>query len=296
MSLLRSTERTALGFVDQLLLRTAMACALFALVLWYASLTVFQPGRVDAVVDTVLASAHVQRETADEIYQQVKQLAPGTALNRQVAAEVTKQMGDDPRLKQMLATYTGGGSGQLQIGSVPGQDIDPKQVDAIFHSAVQKVDPKLAASLKGVHLHVTPAGLVFTASEVPSMQDANTIASHAWPWLLLLAIVLWVLAFVLSQQRPEVLRRLGRWLAWVAIVQIVLLVVGPWLAVRYVDAPWAAKYAAAAALWGSLVLVPIIVMGIVGVVLTLVARLMRQRAPGAPDDVASALSGGTTPG
>ena len=77
--------------------------------------------------------------------------------------------------------------------------------------------------------------LVFTASEVPSMQDANTIATHAWPWLLLLAIVLWVLAFVLSQQRPEVLRRLGRWLAWVAIAQVVLLVVGPWLAVRYVE-------------------------------------------------------------
>ena len=291
MGLLRQEERVALGFVDQLLLRLAMACALFALVLWYASLTVFQPGRVDAVVDTVLASAHVQRETADEIFQQVKQFAPGTAMSREMAGQITKEMGDDPHLAQLLASYTGAANGRVPLGSVPGQDIDPKQVDAIFHSAVQRVDPQLAASLRSVHLHVTPAGLAFTADEVPSYADANTIAAHAWPWLLLLALVLWVLSVVLSRQRPEVVRRLGRWLVAVAVVQILLLVVGPWLAVRYVDAVWAAKYAAAAALWGSLVLVPIIVMGIVGVVLTLVARVMRRQTP----SPAAELSAGTPP-
>ena len=168
----------------------------------------------------------------------------------------------------------------MALGTVPGHDIDPQQVDAIFHSAVLRVDPKLAASLRSVHLHVTPAGIAFTADEIPSYGDADTIAAHAWPWLVVLALVLWVLALVLSRQRSEVVRRLGRWLVTVTVVQVVLLVVGPWLAVRYVDAPWAAKYAAAAALWGSLVLVPIIVMGVAGVVLTVVARVMRDRAGG----------------
>jgi hypothetical protein len=291
MGLLRNSEREALGFVDQLLLRLAMACALVALVFWYASLTVFQPGRVNAVLDTVLASVHVQRETADEIFQQVRQFAPGTAMSREMAGQITTEMGNDPHLAQLLASYTGAANGKVALGSVPGQDIDPKQVDAIFHSAVQRVDPQLAASLRSVHLHVTPAGLAFTADEIPSYGDANTIAAHAWPWLVVLALVLWVLALVLSRQRPEVVRRLGRWLVAVSVVQILFLVVGPWLAVRYVDAVWAAKYAAAAALWGSLVLVPIIVMGVVGVGLTLVGRVMRDRAS-RPD---MALSAGTTP-
>jgi hypothetical protein len=279
VSVVRETERAALGFVDRWLLRVAMLLALLALVLWYASLTVFQPGRVDAVVDTVLASAHVQRETADEIYQQVKQFAPGSAMSQQVAAAVTKEMGNDPHLQQLLASYTGGTSGRMSIGAVPGQELAPQQVDAIFHSAVQRVDPKLAASLTSVHLHVTPAGLTFTASQVPSMDDANTIAAHAWPWLLLLAVVMWVLAFVLSPARYEVVRRLGRWLVAVAVVQVLLLVVGPWLAVRYVDAEWAPKYATGAALWGSRVLVPILVMGAIGVALTVVARLEKARTP-----------------
>ena len=291
MGLLRNGERVALGVVDQMLLRLAMVVALVALVLWYASLTVFQPGRVDAVVDTVLASAHVQRETADEIFQQVKQFAPGTAMSREMAAQVTKEMGNDPHLQQLLASYTGGANGKVPLGSVPGQDIDPKQVDAIFHSAVQRVDPKLAASLRSVHLHVTPAGIAFTADEIPSYGDANTIASHAWPWLVVLALVLWVLALVLSRQRSEVVRRLGRWLVAVAVIQALLLVVGPWLAVRYVDAVWAAKYAAAAALWGSLVMVPIIVMGVVGVALTLVARVMRSReSPQMPTEPSAPLA------
>jgi hypothetical protein len=281
MSMVQEGERVALGFVDRWLLRVAMLLALLALVLWYASLTVFQPGRVDAVVDTVLSSAHVQRETADEILQQVKQFAPGSAMSQQVADAVTKQMGNDPHLQQLLASYTGHGSGTsgtMPIGSVTGTDIAPAQVDAIFHSAVQRVDPKLAASLTGVHLHVTPAGLAFTASQIPSMDDANTIAAHAWPWLLLLAVVLWVLAFLLSSARYEVVRRLGRWLVAVAVVQVLLLVVGPWLAVRYVDAEWAPRYAATATLWGSRVLVPILVMGAIGVALTLVARVEKAHA------------------
>ena len=237
MGLLRNTERVALGVVDQMLLRVAMLVALLALVLWYASLTVFQPGRVDAVVDTVLASAHVQRETADEIFQQVKQFAPGTTMSREVAAQVTKEMGDDPHLQaaaRVVHRRTGRKGGARRR---PGHDIDPQQVDAIFHSAVQRVDPKLAASLRSVHLHVTPAGIAFTADEIPSYDDADTIAAHAWPWLVVLALVLWVLAFVLSRQRSEVVRRLGRWLVAVTVVQVLLLVVGPWLAVRYVDAP-----------------------------------------------------------
>ena len=278
MGLVRGGGRVALGVVDQVLLRVAMVLALAALVLWYASLTVFQPGRVDAVVNTVLASAHVQRATADEIFQQVKQFAPGSTMSRQAAAAITKEMGDDPHLQQLLSSYTGS-NGKVAVGSVPGQDIDPKQVDAIFHSAAQRVDPKLAASLKNVHLHATPAGLVFTASEVPSYADANTIASHAWPWLAGLALALWAVALALSSQRAEVVRRLGRWLVAVAVVQVLLLVVGPWLAVRYVDATWAPSYAAAAALWGSLVLVPIIVMGAVGVVLTVAARLASSGSP-----------------
>ena len=219
MGLLRNTEKVALGVVDQMLLRVAMLVALLALVLWYASLTVFQPGRVDAVVDTVLASAHVQRETADEIFQQVKQLAPGTTMSREVAAQVTKEMGNDPHLRQLLASYTGGPGGKVPLGTVPGHDIDPQQVDAIFHSAVLRVDPKLAASLRSVHLHVTPAGIAFTADEIPSYGDADTIAAHAWPWLVVLALVLWVLALVLSRQRSEVVRRLGRWLVAVTVVR-----------------------------------------------------------------------------
>jgi hypothetical protein len=271
VGIVRRTERVALGMVEQVLLRVAMAVAILALVLWYASLTVFQPGRIDAVVNAVLSSAHVQRETADEIFRQVRQFAPGTAMSRQVAAAVTHEMGDDPHLRRLLASYTGA-NGKVAIGSVPGQDIDPHQVDAIFHSAVSRVDPKLAAALRNVHLHATPAGLVFTASQLPSYAEADTVASRAWPWLAGLALVLWVVAFVLSEQRSEVVRRLGRWLVAVAVVQVLLLVVGPWLAVRYVDAAWAAQYAAAAALWGSLVLVPILVMGVVGLVLTVLAR------------------------
>ena len=249
MGVLRQTERTALGFVDQLLLRLAMAAALIALVLWYASLTVFQPGRVNAVLDTVLASANVQHQTADEIFQQVKQLAPGTAMSRQVAAAVTKEMGDDPHLQQLLASYTGA-NGKLAIGTVPGKDIDPQQVDAIFHSAVARVDPKLAASLRSVHLHVTPAGIAFTASEVPSYADAETIAAHAWPWLVLIALVLWVLAFLLSRQRAEVVRRLGRRLVAWRCSRSSCWWSGHGSAPLHLDATWAPKYATAAALWG----------------------------------------------
>jgi hypothetical protein len=53
-----------------------------------------------------------------------------------------------------------------------------------------------------------------------------------------------------------------------------------------VDAIWAPKYATAAALWGSLVLVPIIVMGVAGVVLTLLARAVGTR-PAEPEAAAA---------
>lgn len=270
MGIVRSSERAVLGWVDLLLLRTAMACALLALVLWYASLTVFQPGRVDALVDTVLASAHIQRATAEDIYHQVKAADASSGFTKSQAKQITEAMNADPRLRQMLATDA---DGHVQYGTVPGKDIDPKQVDAVFHSAVQRVDPTLAASVKNIHLHATPAGLTLTASAIPTVTEANTIASHAWPWLAGLALVLWVLAWLLSEQRTAVVGWLGHWLVRIALVQVVLLVVGPWLAVRFVDAEWAPKYAAAAALWGSRVLVPIVVMGVVGAALVLLARL-----------------------
>jgi len=85
-----------------------------------------------------------------------------------------------------------------------------------------------------------------------------------------------------------VLRRLGRWFVVVALVQVVLLVVGPWLAVRYVDAPWAAKYAAAATLWGSRVLVPILVMGALGLALAVVGKAMTEQVSSSGEDPAAA--------
>lgn len=275
MGILRSAERTALGTLDLLLLRTAMACALLALVLWYASMTVFQPGRMDALVETVLRSAHMQRTTAEEIYDQVRAANTSSGFTKSQAKQITAAMNADPRLKQMLVTDA---DGHAQIGTVPGKDIDPKQVDAVFHSAVQRVDPTLARSMADIHLHVTPAGLGLTASSVPTLKDTKTIATHAWPWLAGLALVLWLLAWLLSQQRSAVVGWLGHWLVRIALLQVVLLVVGPWLAVRYVNADWALKYATTAALWGSRVLVPIVVMGVVGVLLTLVARQTSPQA------------------
>lgn len=281
MGVFRSGERLALGFLDGWLLRVAHLLAVLALVLWYASLTVLQPGRVDALVDTVLTSAHVQRETANEIYSQVQQLAPGTPMSKQTARAITKAMGNDPKLREMLAGYAAGGP--HPIGAVNGRDIDPKQVDAAFHAAAQQVDPELAQALRPVHLHVTPAGLSFTADTIPSYADANTIAKHAWPWLALLAVLLWILAWAFSQQRAEVLTRLGRWLITVALVQVAVVVVGPRIALHFVDAAWASKYAAAAVLWGSRVTVPIVVMGVIGAGLVLLARVTTRDSAGRAD-------------
>ncbi len=238
---------------------------------WIASHVVLDPGTTRSASHALLGSPTVRSALADTITAQIDRQLPAARSDPRVAPAIAQAL-RDPRVEAAFAdTIAQIHQTVLSDSSTASFRIDSRALTDALHDEVAPTDPQLAAQI----LQAPPLNVSINAGNLPHARDARPIANVV-TLLAAIAAILFVSASLLLQHGRRSIARVGRRIAYLAVMPIVVFEVLPRVLTHASgDAPQIA--AALLRVYGNRVLPSAIVLAVVGVAIAIGALVWPPR-------------------
>jgi hypothetical protein len=232
---------------------------------WIVSHVVLDPSTTRSAAHALLGSATVRGTLADTMTAQVDRQLPAEANDPRVGPAITRAL-RDPRVEAAFAdTIAQIHQAALSDSSTTTFRIDGRALTGALHDEVAPTDPQLAAQL----LRAPPLDVNISSGALPHVHEARPI-TNVITLLATLAALLFVAASLLLQHDRRSVARVGRRIAYLAVMPLVVFEVLPRVLTHASgDAPQIA--AALLRVYGDRVLPSAIALAVVGIAIAIAA-------------------------
>jgi hypothetical protein len=230
---------------------------------WIVSHVVLDPSTTRSAAHALLGSATVRSTLADTMTAQIDRQLPAARNDPRVGPAITQAL-RDPRVEAAFAdTIAQIHQAVLSDTSTTTFRIDGRAVTNALHDEIAPTDPQLAAQI----LRAPPLDVRISSGNLPHVHDARPVA-NVITVLAAIAALLFVAASLLLQHDRRSVARVGRRIAYLAVMPLVVFEVLP-LVLGHAsgDAPQIA--AALLRVYGNRVLPSAIAFAIVGVAIAI---------------------------
>jgi hypothetical protein len=259
---------TAFLFAGLGLLAATVAWSAFA-----TSFTVFDPDRSERVADALIEEPAVRDALATALAKALRSgLEEGVAISDADLESIARRVLDDPRTLEVLRTAIVGAHQRL-VGDAEGPvRLDTAALAQAGRDALMAAHPELAASLATA----PPPAVELPTDKLPELAPVRGRLGQAGRAAGLAAVLLLAAAFLVTSDRPGVLRRMGRSAVGIGLSSAV----AGWLLPQLMsaaDGPLAVVGALGVAAVGPLV-APAVILVAAGAGAIVAARTWRARA------------------
>jgi hypothetical protein len=230
---------------------------------WIVSHVVLDPSTTRSAAHALLGSATVRSTLADTMTAQIDRQLPAARNDPRVGPAITQAL-RDPRVEAAFAdTIAQIHQAVLSDTSTTTFRIDGRAVTNALHDEIAPTDPQLAAQI----LRAPPLDVKISSGNLPHVHDARPVANMITV-LAAIAALLFVAASLVLQHDRRSVARVGRRIAYLAVMPLVVFEVLP-LVLGHAsgDAPQIA--AALLRVYGNRVLPSAIAFAIVGVAIAI---------------------------
>ena len=181
--------------------------------------TVFDADRSTEVAEELLDNEQVRAQLASNLADAIEATVPdGVAIDPLVVETAAVTVLNDERVETLILEAFGATHRAfLGQGDAP-EELDLTPVLDAARENVAQVSPDLAASLPATESFV----IDLPTEHVPDASPVQRFLERVVPYLAAIAVVGVLIALVATSDRPQVLRRAGRWALGVTIFFLVL--------------------------------------------------------------------------
>ncbi len=247
---------------------------LAAAISWWAFAaqhTILDPKATQEAAYGLLQSPPIAKKAADSLTSQLDSLLPSTVAGNNTAK--TRQAATaaltDPRVRQAFSEAIGSIHQQLLTkgGTHDQLIVDTAAVTTAVQDALARVDPSMAAQLSGKSL-----SMKFDTSHLPNLNRTSSTAPRVALLAAFAAVAFWALAILLHPNHFVAIRRIGRRIAAIGAVPVIMWVILP-AALAKLNAEATQTFSPLARSYGKRLALPAIIVLFVGLGIWIAGRI-----------------------